>query len=216
MNEPMIKTLQDIPEFCHWGESTTAMIKRMNERLAAHMPDGICRLTKLQRYVFNHPDFWGEWTDSKTFVGKNIIIQAATTAGKTPVSEAAALDMREHGKKVIVLVPLKTMVKERYRQFKADIGGRVYASSSDYLDRDYELLHGEYDVAVMVYEKLFAMLCQEECHILDDCGLIIVDELSMLSANERGPKLEIALEKARQQSQPPRIICLTTLDCKTG
>lgn len=216
MNEPIIKTLLDIPEFCHWGESTTAMIKRMNERLAAHIADGICRLTKLQSYVFNHPDFWGEWTDSKTFVGKNIIIQAATTAGKTPVSEVAALDMREHGKKVIVLVPLKTMVKERYRQFKADIGGRVYASSSDYLDRDYELLHGEYDVAVMVYEKLFAMLCQEECHILDDCGLIIVDELSMLSANERGPKLEIALEKARQQSQPPRIICLTTLDCKTG
>lgn len=216
MSELMIKTLLDIPEFRHWGESTTAMVKRMNERLAAHMPDGICRLTKLQSYVFNHPDFWGEWSDSKTFVGKNIIIQAATTAGKTPVSEGAALDMREHGKKVIVLVPLKTMVKERYRQFKADIGGRVYASSSDYLDRDYELLHGKYDVAVMVYEKLFAMLCQEECHILDDCGLIIVDELSMLSANERGPKLEIALEKARQKSPPPRIICLTTLDCKTG
>ena len=51
MNEPIINTLLDIPKFCHWGESTIAMIKRMNERLAAHMADGTCCLTK----HMNHP-----------------------------------------------------------------------------------------------------------------------------------------------------------------
>lgn len=209
-----INNLLDIPGFRNWSETTTAAASRMDTRLKAGMPGRKPYMTQLQKHVFNDDRFWGDWEDEK-FKGKNLIIQAATSAGKTPVSEIATLDMRDHGRKVIVLVPLKTMVRERYRQFRDDIGGRVYASSSDYLDRDYELLRGEYDVAVMVYEKLFAMLCQDNCHILDDCGLIVVDELSMLSANERGPKLEIALEKAKQKNDPPRIICLTTLDCNT-
>ena len=69
----------------------------------------------------------------------------------------------------------------------------------------------------MVYEKFFAMLCQSDpkSGLLKRCGMVIVDELSMLEVDQRGPKLEIAISKAMGVNEPPRIVCLATTDCDT-
>lgn len=182
---------------------------------------GDLTFTKLQEKAFNHPSFWGDWENANNFYGRNLVIQGATSAGKTLISELLTVDMLAHGKTVLVLVPLKSMVRERHNRFAKDFQAgkitRVYASSSDYLDFDEEILNGNYHVAVMVYEKFFAMMCQPSPRegLLKNCKMIVVDELSMLQVNERGPKLEIAISKAMEGSDSPRIVCLATTDCDT-
>lgn len=219
----MINDLQDIVRARRWdgefADIAASIEKRLcrQKQLAANgMPGEGIRFTRLQHTAFNHPDFFRREENGR-FTGKNLIVQGATSAGKTLVSEIAVLDALWHKKKVLILVPLKSMVRERFTRFRDDFSAvsefRVYASSSDYLDYDEDLLYGKFDVAIMVYEKLFAMLCQPNCKILDDCGLIVVDELSMLEVEARGPKLEIALEKVKSAPDPAQILCLATTDC---
>lgn len=219
----MIHNLQDIIEQRCWSGDVAAVVHSIEARLCRQMNLGKAetvasqiRFTRLQSSVFNHADFF-RTEENNRFTGKHLIVQGATSAGKTLVSEIAVLDTLRCNKKALVLVPLKSMVRERYTRFRDDFSAsrnyRVYASSGDYLDYDEELLKGKYDVAVMVYEKLFAMLCRPGCSILDDCGLIVVDELSMLEVEARGPKLEIAIQKAKSVKNPPRILCLATTDC---
>lgn len=175
--------------------------------------------TKLQEKVFNDDKFWGKWDGFDHYTGKNLVIQGATSAGKTLLSEMLLVDLVAHDRSALVLVPLKSMVRERYTRFKKDFSVskkiRVYASSSDYMDHDEALMDGDFEIAIMVYEKFFAMLCQPDCHLMDRCQLIVVDELSMLQVNDRGPRLEIAINKAMDRPNPPRIVCLATVDCNT-
>ena len=196
-----------------WGTKWDSVLQNMQDRAAF---GGTFRLTNLQRMALEDPFFWGSWEGS-LFKGKNLIIQAATSAGKTLLSELAAIDALANQKQVLVLVPFKAMVKERYHHFRDDFSQtrtRVFASSSDYQENDEDLIHGDYDVGILVYEKLFSMLCQPNCRILNNCGLIVVDELTMMAMESRGPKLEVSLQIAMQQAgRALRIICLTTTDC---
>ena len=57
------------------------------------------------------------------------------------------------------------------------------------------ILHGEYDIAIMVYEKLFAMMAQDPARLLDKCDLVVVDECQLVSDKQRGPKLEFVLSR---------------------
>lgn len=223
------RTFKDIIRYRNWdnielGDDKPAesIVQSIEERLKRQARrsgmDGEMQFTDLQMKAFNNKDFWGEWNEATNqYEGKNLIVQGATSAGKTLVSEMLLVDTLVHGRTAIVLVPLKSMVRERLRRFHSDfLAGnfnRVYASSSDYMDHDEALLNGEYDLAVMIYEKFFAMLCQPDCKLLDRCQLIVVDELSMLQVKQRGPKLEIAIENALGRADPPRIVCLATVDC---
>lgn len=213
--EPMINSLDDVTAARAWkgAYGIPQAVQRIKDRLAQRLPEGqTLSLTALQKKVLNHPDFWSN---------RNLIIQGATSAGKTLLAELLILDVLQQEQKAIFLVPLKAMVHERTQQFKKDIeyssyNHQVFGSSSDYMDNDERLINGGYSVAIIVYEKFFAMLNQPNCHILDDCKLIVVDELSMLSKDERGPKLETALEIARVRSPESRIVCLATCDCQTN
>lgn len=217
MENIKIDNLSDIISARNWEKTEIqAVVKRIERNIRGARKKTV-RLTHLQKKVLNHPDFWGKW-ENQEFIGKDLIIQGATSAGKTLLSQISILDCLNQNKRALVLVPLKALVHERYKQFVRDFAPNgeynVYASSSDYLEMDQQLINGEYGIGILVYEKLFSMLCQQDCRILQDCGLIVVDELSMLSKDERGPKLEIALEKAKTSHSAPRILCLTTTDNK--
>lgn len=178
------------------------------------------RLTKLQEKVFSDPMFW------ETESPQNLIFQGATSAGKTLLGEVAAYihlknfyQSHRARSKVVFLVPLKVLVTARYKELSADfkninVGNgkelRIYASSSDYQEYDGDILNGSFEIAVIVYEKFFAMLAQQP-DFKEHCGLVIVDELQMLSSNDRGPKLEFALLQLRNTHT--RIIGLLTSDC---
>lgn len=174
----------------------------------------IKELTPLQLQAFNSDEFWGN---------ENVIVQGATSSGKTLIAEIAAARCIHHSqqeKKVIYLVPLKAMVSEKYNQFRRDMSNnynwRVCPSSADYQNFDEDILEGNFNIAVIVYEKFFAFLAQNQNdRLLRDCGLLIVDEIQMLSETDRGAKLEFAITKLREDYSRIRIMGLTTIYCDT-
>lgn len=214
-----IKSFDDIILKHQLNKETLGGIK---ERLVKRTDSKEFAFTSLQLKAFNHPKFWrGDYDAEST----HIIVQGATSSGKTLVSEIAIIDCLKSRKKSIVLVPLKAMVRERWEYFRADLKpqgtNQVYASSSDFQDHDGDIVNGDYEVAVIVYEKFFAMLSQSTNSMLKDCALLVIDELQMLSSIQRGPKLEIAIQKVLRSNKDSgrndthtRIMCLTTHDCK--
>ena len=216
-----IKTFDDI-SWLHQIDNET--LNGIKNRLVQSMGMELEKFgfTGLQKAAFNTKGFWLSDNDYR-----HIIIQGATSAGKTLVSEMAILDTLKNNNKCIVLVPLRAMVRERWKQLREDFGAqegdrRIYASSADYQDHDGEIMDGNYSVAIIVYEKFFTMLSQSRDNMLRDCELLVVDELQMLSNANRGPKLEIAIQKVLRRNKSgnvgddtqTRIMCLTTSDCK--
>lgn len=232
-NSEDIKTFEDIRRQHFPGSKET--LDAINARLANAMDVALdeVQFTHLQREAFNKKGFWRskESVNPEDF-NRHVIIQGATSSGKTLVSEMAILDSLQNGnKKSIVLVPLRAMVRERFDQLREDLEhqgvDKVYPSSSDYQEHDGEIIEGNFTVAVIVYEKFFAMLSQsqskgngENIPMLNECPLLVVDELQMLNSRDRGPKLEIAIQKVLENNKrsdsdlKTRIMCLTTCDCK--
>lgn len=115
--------------------------------------------TSMQRSVLGKNEFWEP--------DRNIVIHGPTSSGKTFLAELAALhqimdpSINEH--KVLFLVPLRVLVTSHCRQFRDDFSNvrlgdkalRIYESSADYQDHDEEIMSGDYDIAVVVYEKFF-------------------------------------------------------------
>lgn len=219
-----VRVLSDVYNVFGWdredGSSIYAKtLSNIEKRLKSRLPEcDKVELTALQRLALQHNEFCDDWSDLDR-IPKHLIVQGATSSGKTLLSELNILDVVSRRLQAIILVPLKAMVHERTRQFIDDLEGqglRVYGSSSDYMDNDERLINGDYDVAIIVYEKYYAMLSQNGGAILDACRLLVVDELSMLSKEERGPKLEMALEITRIKNPQTRIMCLATSDCRTN
>lgn len=220
----MINSLKDLTSAYHWNDAEgtgifAGVLSDIEERLRQRLPgDTEVALTALQKKALNDDLFRDDWA-SEDRDPQHLIIHGSTSSGKTLLSEIAILDVLQHGGKAIVLVPLKAMVHERTEQFRKDLrkhdGYRVYGSSSDYMENDEIIINGSFAVAIIVYEKYFAMLSQGYRKILENCRLLVVDELSMLSQAQRGPKLEMALEMTKVMNPRTRIMCLTTSDCRT-
>ncbi len=222
----MIAAFEEIIKARDWsgsqGASIAKILNNIQNRLKKRLPEGVePSLTKFQKKAIDSCNFWRDWNNSA--YPDHLMVQGATSAGKTLLSELNILDTLRHSQKAIVLVPLKAMVHERTAQFREDMEyglsesdvKKVYGSSGDYMEYDEMLIHGEHDVAIIVYEKFFAMLSQGNGEIMRDCGLLIVDELSMLSSEQRGSKLEMTIEIVRQKYPETRIMCLATCDCST-
>lgn len=210
-------TLTECREKRGWenNQEIIEILDKMQMRIRKHACDGEFKLTRLQQLAIDTPGFWRDWKNDEP---QNLMIQGATSAGKTLLAELAIIDTLAHDRRsAIILVPLKSMVNERRKQFSHDMNPyfRVYAASSDYMEYDERLIKGDYDVAVIVYEKFFAMLSQGNRQIMKNCGLLVVDEMAMLSKEQRGPKLELALEIVRRNHPDTRIMCLATSDCSS-
>lgn len=176
----------------------------------------IKELTPLQKKAFNSDAYWGN---------KNLIVQGTTSSGKTLVAEVAAarcIWRSGQEKNVIYLVPLKAMVSEKYTQFKKDMSNDKYdwsicPSSADYQNFDGDILGGDFNLAIVVYEKFFAFLAQKDNErFLSSCGLVIIDEIQMLAEIDRGAKLEFSIAKLLKDYNNIRIMGLTTIHCGIG
>ena len=115
---------------------------------------------KQEQLAYKKKCFQSEYFQSN----QNLIVQGPTSAGKTFIGEVAALSECLKDKSVIFLVPLRSMVREKYIDLKKyysdeNIIGDICASSSDYQDSDYKIATGNFSIAVIVYEKIFGFAC---------------------------------------------------------
>ena len=147
------------------------------------------------------------------FSGGNLIVFSPTSSGKTFIGEMAAVKAARENTKVFYLVPQKALAEEKYREFSrryAKAGIDVAISSRDRREFDRQILGRQFQIAIVVYEKLQALLVAQP-NLIQGIGLVVVDELQMLTDDERGPGLELLLTKLKMAGSHPRMIGLSAV-----
>jgi helicase len=147
------------------------------------------------------------------FADGNLIVFSPTSSGKTFVGEMAAVKAARGNTKVLYLVPQKALAAEKFEELRrrySPAGIKVVVSSRDRREHDDEIERGDFHIAVVVFEKVQALLITKP-QLMELVGLVVVDELQMITDKDRGPTLELLLTKLRISSSKPRIIGLSAV-----
>jgi helicase len=147
------------------------------------------------------------------FGRENLIVFSPTSSGKTFVGEMAAVKAARENTKVFYLVPLKALAEEKAREFRdryAKVGIKVVVSSRDHREHDEEIERREFQIAVVVFEKMQALLVSKP-QLVEAVGLVVVDEMQLITDETRGPALELLLTKLRIARSQPRIVGLSAV-----
>lgn len=153
----------------------------------------------------------GEQAGGSTERG-NLLVVAPTSSGKTFIGELAAAAALSRRKKVIFIVPLKAIASEKHRGFEetfGTLGFKAIISTRDHRRFDGVFLSGDFDIAVVVAEKLRHLLVKK-IDLLQRVDLIVADELHLLADPDRGPALLSVIEKIARSGFDCRFIGLST------
>lgn len=145
--------------------------------------------------------------------GKNIIIFAPTSSGKTLVGEIVSVHYAMAKKRALYLVPMKALAEEKYHHFKAmygELGIKTIVSTHDRKEYDQDLERKEFHIAVVVFEKLNALLVTNP-NLLEGIGLVVIDELQMMGDESRGAGLELLLTKILGSPFRPQLLGLSAV-----
>ena len=152
--------------------------------------------------------------------GKSLIVSAPTSSGKTLLGELALIKQVYQRKKGFFLVPMKALAEEKYNDFREkynNFGIKVVLSSRDHREYDKDIGKGNFNIAIIVYEKLEQLLIRYP-DLLNYCGIVIIDEIQMLMEENRGEALEFLLthilnhkEKRKRLNEDLQIIGLSAV-----
>jgi helicase len=150
--------------------------------------------------------------------GKNVIIFAPTSSGKTLVGEIVSVHYAMAKKRALYLVPMKALAEEKYHHFKdtyGELGIKTIISTHDRKEYDQDLERKEFHIAVVVFEKLNALLVKNP-NLLEGIGLAVIDELQMMGDDTRGAGLELLLTKILGSPFRPQLLGLSAVlgDCE--
>jgi len=142
---------------------------------------------------------------------KNLLVIAPTSSGKTFIGEMAAIAQVIHLQKIIYLVPLRALADEKYRHFKnlySHCGMDIVISTRGRNEDDHHIISGDYDIAVIAYEKFnyFCLMCPQ---FLDIVSLVIIDEMQLINDSKWGPLLESIVDHIDRKNKNIKIIALS-------
>lgn len=128
--------------------------------------------------------------------GEDMVVASPTASGKTLIAEIGiARQVIEEDKKAVYIVPLKALASEKYEDFSERFENQdVRMAVGDYDDSEDSLETA--DIVVATSEKLDSMLRHNPSWI-HDIGLVVVDEIHLLTSEERGPTLEVTIARMR-------------------
>ena len=146
---------------------------------------------------------------------RSLLIVAPTSSGKTFVGEMAAVAHALRGNKTLYLVPFKALAEEKFLDFTGKYGGKdvgliIRISDRDHREADDQIKIGNYDIGIVTYEKLTALLVINR-GILDSCDCIVVDEVQMMMDPERGGHLELLITMIKSAARTKQIIALSAV-----
>jgi len=147
------------------------------------------------------------------FSDGNLIVFSPTSSGKTFVGEMAAVKAARENTKVFYLVPQKALADEKFQEFRQRYGKagiKVVVSSRDHREYDEDIERRDFQIAVVVFEKMQALLVSKP-QLMEAVGLVVVDELQLITDETRGPTLELLLTKLRIAGSRPRILGLSAV-----
>jgi helicase len=154
--------------------------------------------------------------DFRVLDGESVLVVAPTTSGKTFIGEMAAVRAVIAGRKAVFLLPYRALVNEKYEQFDAlygAVGMRVIRCTGDYSDQTSWLIRGQYDIGILTYE-MFLNLAVSNSAILNQLGLVVLDEAQFITDPNRGISVELLLTlliAARERGVAPQLVVLSAV-----
>jgi replicative superfamily II helicase len=184
--------------------------------------------------VFGFPDgVLTEWSDrfkdglndlqleavneKRILSGESLFVVAPTSSGKTFIGEMTAVKSVLQGRKAVFLLPYKALTNEKYDQFSRlygdRLGLRVIRCTGDRLDDAGPFIRGKYDLALLTYE-MFLGLALSTPSVLNQIGLVVLDEAQFITDPSRGITVELLLTHlitAREKGIVPQLIVLSAV-----
>lgn len=146
----------------------------------------------------------------------DLVVSLPTSAGKTRIAELAALMTLSVQKRVLLVTPLRALSAQTERSFRRTFTPLGFSVSSLYgasgLSAGDEDSLRSHDIVIATPEKLdFAL--RNDPSLINDVGLIVLDEGHMIGPSEREIRYEILVQRLlkRKDSGERRIVCLSAI-----
>ncbi|MBU8933766.1 MAG: DEAD/DEAH box helicase [candidate division Zixibacteria bacterium] len=146
-------------------------------------------------------------------VSLRTLVSAPTGSGKSFCAEMAMIQALTSRQKTVLLYPLKSLAEQKYRVLEetyAPLGIKCIIATGDHPENDALLARGEYQVAVVIYEK-FDLLLTANLDALGGIGLIVIDEIQTIAEPKRGAVLERLLTKVISSVYTPSLVGLSAV-----
>ncbi|MHA1754258.1 MAG: DEAD/DEAH box helicase, partial [Candidatus Odinarchaeia archaeon] len=151
---------------------------------------------------------------------KSLLIVSATSSGKTLLGELAGLKkLIEKKEKLLFLVPLVALAnqiytdfKDRYQAYGFKIAIKVGMPQIEVGEDELVIVDEDIsnaDIIVATYEGFDVVLRSNLESAPKNIGTIVIDEIQMLSDEERGSELEGLLGRIKMIYPKSQIICLS-------
>ncbi|MFW9843170.1 MAG: DEAD/DEAH box helicase [Candidatus Thorarchaeota archaeon] len=174
----------------------------INKKIISHLQSlGIKKLFPPQEQAF----------ETGVLEESNLVLAVPTSSGKTLVAEICMLKAILDGRgKALYLVPLKSLAREKYADFKKyeTLGVTVAMSVGDYDSSGTKL--GEVDIIVLTTEKADSLV-RHKVDWINDIGIVVVDEIHLINDKSRGPTLEMVLAKLMQMLETQIVALSATI-----
>ncbi len=151
-----------------------------------------------------------------TDVADDLVVALPTSAGKTRIAEITALTCLASDKRVLIVTPLRALSAQTERTFRQTFGPLGFSVSSLYgasgLSAGDEDDLRSMNIIIATPEKLdFAL--RNDASLIDDIGLVVLDEGHLIGPTEREIRYEILVQKLlrRADAATRRIICLSAI-----
>lgn len=146
----------------------------------------------------------------------NLVVSLPTGAGKTRIGELCILRCLAAGKRVLFVTPLRALSAQTevgLRKTFTPLGKSVSTLYGSIGTSDFEQdAIRTKDIVVGTPEKLdFAL--RNDPSLIDDVGLIVLDEGHMIGLNEREIRYEVQIQRLlkRPDADSRRIVCLSAI-----
>ncbi|RQZ67272.1 DEAD/DEAH box helicase [Burkholderia sp. Bp9004] len=157
-----------------------------------------------------------EAAQRSTDVTDDLVVALPTSAGKTRVAEIAALMTLSSARRVLIVTPLRALSAQTERSFRKTFAPLGFSVSSLYgasgLSAGDEDALRTREIIIATPEKLdFAL--RSDTTLIDDVGLIVLDEGHMIGPSEREIRYETLVQRLlrRADSGERRIVCLSAI-----
>lgn len=151
-----------------------------------------------------------------TDVTDDLVVALPTSAGKTRVAEIAALMTLSSARRVLIVTPLRALSAQTERSFRKTFAPLGFSVSSLYgasgLSTGDEDALRTREIIIATPEKLdFAL--RSDPSLIDDVGLIVLDEGHMIGPSEREIRYETLVQRLlrRADAAERRIVCLSAI-----
>jgi helicase len=155
--------------------------------------------------------------DYRILDGDSLLVVAPTSSGKTFIGEMAATKAIVDGRKAVFLLPYRALVNEKYDLFASvygdKLGMRVIRCTGDHTDETGQFVRGKYEIAVLTYE-MFLNLIVRNAGVLNQIGLVVIDEAQFITDPGRGIVVELLLTyllAARERGVTPQLVALSAV-----